>query len=135
MYSRKFYEAIGHVFYAVAHADNKVSPKEISELIKIVKNEWAPAEEETDEFGEDVAFQIVAVFDWLAERDVKDKEALLHFKNYIAEHPKLFTPAIKDKILKTCDKIAQVGGGKSKKENKSIQEINHILSEYSVTSS
>lgn len=130
MYSRKFYEAIGHAFYAVAHADNKVSNEELSALVKIVKNEWVPIEEEVDEFGEDVAFQIVAVFDWLAEKDVKDKEAIKHFQNYITEHPKLFTPAIKNKIIKTCEKIAEVSH-KNKKENKIISEINSILSEHS----
>lgn len=80
MYSEKSYQSIGHAFYAVARADKKVNKEEFWTLIKLVRNEWAPLEESRDEFGEDVAFQIVSVFDWLAENDTKEKEALTHFK-------------------------------------------------------
>jgi len=127
MYNRKFYEAIGHAFYAVAHADKKVSKEEFQTLIKIVRDEWAPLENETDEFGEDIAFQIVAVFDWLSENDVKDKEAIHHFKNYVEEHPKLFhNEKIQKKILSTCEKIAEATHGINKKENV-LKEIKSLI--------
>ncbi len=128
MYNEKFYQAIGHAFYAVAHADKEVKKEEFQTLIKIVREQWAPLEDETDAFGEDIAFQIVSVFDWLAENDIKDKEALKHFKDYVAEHKKLFTSEIAHKILKTCRKIAESTHGISKKENKVLHEIEKILS-------
>jgi uncharacterized tellurite resistance protein B-like protein len=127
MYSEKFYESIGHAFYAVAHANQKVDKKEIDTLIKIVRNEWASLEDETDEFGEDAAFHIISVFDWLTDNDVKEKEAIQHFKEYVSNHQKLFTPDIKNKILKTCEKIAASSHKTSKNENKVIQEIKQIL--------
>lgn len=132
MYNEKFYHAIGHAFYAVAHADKKVEKEELKTVIKIVRDEWAPLEDETDEFGEDLAFQIVSVFDWLSENDEKEKEALKHFKEYVQEHSKLFTDKIKQKILKTCEAIAETSKGISKKENKILKEIEHILSTVSV---
>ncbi|GIV27583.1 MAG: hypothetical protein KatS3mg027_1397 [Bacteroidia bacterium] len=128
MYSEKFYRAIGHAFYAVAHADKQVKKEEFQTLIKIVREQWVPLEEDTDEFGEDVAFQIVSVFDWLADNDVKEKEALKHFKEYVEEHKKLFTSDVTQKILKTCRKIAETTHGISKKENKILHEIENILS-------
>lgn len=128
MYNEKFYHAIGHAFYAVAHADKQVNKEEFQTLIKIVREQWAPLEDETDEFGEDIAFQIISVFDWLADNNVKDKESIKHFKEFVNEHPKLFTTTIKNKILKTCEKIAETTHGISKKENKIIKEINAILS-------
>lgn len=127
MYSEKFYQSIGHAFYAVAHADKKVNKEEFQTLINVVRNEWAPLEESTDEFGEDVAFQIVSVFDWLTENNTKEKEALKHFKEYVAEHPKVFRPDIKHKILKTCEKIAHATHGIHKKENNILHEIKSIL--------
>ncbi len=133
MYNTKFYQAIGHAFYAVAHADKKVSNEELSALVKIVKEYWAPLEEEKDEFGEDIAFQIIAVFDWLSEKDVKDKEALNRFKDYVEEHTKLFTSHLVNKIIKTCEKIAEVSHGINKKENKIIKEIKQILSQHSTS--
>ncbi|MCX7728705.1 MAG: TerB family tellurite resistance protein [Bacteroidia bacterium] len=128
MYNEKFYQAIGHAFYAVAHADKKVNKEELQTLIKIVRDQWAPLEEQTDEFGEDIAFQIISVFDWLSENEEKEKEALKHFKDYVMEHPKLFNSKIKQHILKTCEKIADVSHGTSKKEHKVIHEIEKILS-------
>lgn len=132
MYNEKFYRAIGHAFYAVAHADKKVEKEEFQTVIKIVRDQWAPLEDSTDEFGEDLAFQIISVFDWLSENDESEKEALKHFKDYVQEHPKLFTDKIKDKILKTCKKIAETSRGVSKKENKILHEVEEILSSISV---
>ncbi|MEW6772997.1 MAG: hypothetical protein AB1304_03255 [Bacteroidota bacterium] len=128
-HNEKFYQAIGHAFYAVAHADKKISKEEFQTLIKIVRDQWAPLEENTDQFGEDVAFQIVSIFDWLSENEESEKEALKHFKEYIQEHHKLFTSDIKKKILKTCEKIAEISHGIGKKEDKIIHEIQHILGE------
>ncbi len=127
MYNQKFYQAIGHAFYAVAHANKKVDRKEFNTLIQIVKEQWVPIEDETDEFGEDIAFQIVSVFDWLADNDVNEKESLMHFKEYVSEHPKLFTKEIKGKIYNTCKKIGDVSHGINKYENYIIQDIHSIL--------
>lgn len=127
MYNEKFYQAVGHAFYAIAHADKKISKEEFKEVIKIVKEQWVPIEDETDEFGEDMAFQIVYVFDWLADKDEKEKEALKHFNDYVTEHPKLFNDKIKHKIINTCKKIAEKSYGINKSENKILHEIKNIL--------
>ena len=64
-----FYQQLGKLFYSAASVDNTVHEDEMAQLKEIVKKEWLPLENSLSEFGDDAAYQIEIVFDWLVEND------------------------------------------------------------------
>ena len=122
-----FYQQLGKLFYGIASADKTVGKEEIAQLKEIVKKEWVPIENTFNEFGDDSAYQIEIVFDWLVENDWSIGKVIPNFKIYIKEHPSLFTPQANDLILKTAKTIADSFSGKNKSESVLITELSDIL--------
>jgi len=122
-----FYQQLGKLFYSVASVDKTVRKEEVAQLNEIVKNEWVPLENNHSEFGDDAAYQIEIVFDWLLENDWKVAKAIPDFKNFRKEHPSLFTPPVNDLILKTAKTIVNSFSGKNKSELALINELSGIL--------
>lgn len=54
--SRKFYKALGDLFYAAAAADKKIRPEEKQQLDNEIQFAWRHYEDSTDRFGSDRAF-------------------------------------------------------------------------------
>ena len=123
----RFYQQLGKVFYSVAAADNIISKAEILTLKKIVKKEWLPMENTLTEFGEDAAFQIEIVFDWLLENEWDGLDLIIEFENFRKEHPSLFTPKTNDLILKTANAIVASFSNENKSEMELIKELSAIL--------
>lgn len=123
----RFYQQLGKVFYGIAVADNIISQKEISTLKKIVKKEWLPLESTLTEFGDDAAFQIEIVFDWLLENDWNSMDVITEFENFRKEHPSLFTPKTNDLILKTANAIVASFSNENKLEMELIKKLSVIL--------
>jgi len=123
-----FYQQLGKLFYGVASADKTVRKEEIAQLKEIVKKEWVPIENTFNEFGDDSAYQIEIVFDWLVENDWNIGKVIPNFKIYRKEHPSLFNPQVNDLILKTAKAIADSFSGKNKSESVLITELSDILS-------
>ena len=123
----RFYQQLGKVFYCVVAADNIISKKEILTLKKIVKKEWLPMESTLTEFGDDAAYQIEIVFDWLLENDWDSMDIIIEFENFRKEHPSLFTPKTNDLILKTAIAIVASFSNKNKSEMELIKELSAIL--------
>lgn len=123
-----FYQQLGKVFYGVASADKTVRKEEIAKLKEIVKKEWVPIENTFNEFGDDSAYQIEIVFDWLVENDWNIGKVIPNFKIYRKEHPSLFTPQVNSLILKTAKAIADSFSGENKSESVLITELSDILS-------
>lgn len=122
-----FYQQLGKLFYSVASVDKTVRKEEIAQLNEIVKKEWLPLENNLSEFGDDAAYQIEIVFDWLVENDWKVGKTVPNFKSFRKEHPSLFTPQVNDLILKTAKAITNSFSGKNKSESVLINELRDIL--------
>lgn len=127
MVSEKFYQELGHLFYAVASVDKKVERAETAALKKWVRKEWTDLEDSTDEFGEDAAFQIETVFDWLSENHEHHTYAFGEFETYFLSHKKMFTKDVRVKLLNTCTSIAEAYGSTNKAETSLLERIKILL--------
>ncbi len=119
----KFYEAIGHISYAIAAADGKVRTSELETLKKIILEDWSPNEHTTDSSS-----QIQIAFEQLMKKDVASDQAISNFKLYLESHKELFTPPIKSLIWKTVNSIAEAVAGKNKSELILLSKLNTLLS-------
>ncbi|GIV42128.1 MAG: hypothetical protein KatS3mg034_1438 [Vicingaceae bacterium] len=128
MPGKRFYQHLAHLFYAIASADNMIKEKELQTIIQDVKSVWAPEEKEVDEFGEDTALQIITVVDWLVENGIKSEHAYKDFEEYYHEHTSLFNNERKNKILKTCEKIAQSFASVNNKEKIMLEKVKKLFS-------
>jgi len=124
-----FYQQLGKLFYSIASADKEVQKEEIVQLKKLVKKQWVPQEDALNEFGDDAAFQIEIVFDWLMANDWHIRNVIPDLTNYKKEHPSIFTPHMNALILKTAHAIAASFSGEQKLELDLINELTTILNQ------
>ena len=122
-----FYQHLGKLFFRVASVDKTVRKEEIEQLKEIVKKEWVPLENNLNEFGDDAAYQIEIIFDWLVENDWNIGKIIPDFESFKKEHPSLFTPQVNDLILKTAKAIANSFSGKNKSESVLIDKLRGVL--------
>jgi hypothetical protein len=122
-----FYQHLGKLFYSVASVDGTVRKEEIEKLLDIVQKEWVPIETTSNEFGDDSAYQIEIVFDWLIEEDGNMGKVIPDFHSFKKEHPSLFTPQVSQLILRTAMAIAESFSKKNKSELKLITELRDVL--------
>ncbi|UFH36363.1 hypothetical protein [Flavobacterium acetivorans] len=122
-----FYQHLGKVFYCIAAIDKTVRTEEIERLKKIIKTEWIPLEGTVTEFGDDAAYQIEIIFDWLMENEWDLEQVIPNFKIFRKEHQSLFTPEIRILILKTAIAIVTAFSGENKSEHLIISQLTSIL--------
>lgn len=123
------YEHLGKVFYCIAAIDKKVREEEIAKLKEIVRREWLPLEDTINEFGDDTAYGIEIVFDWLVANAWNTEQVLPDFKIFRKEHEHLFTPEVITLILKTTNAIANSFSEKNKSEHIFISQLSSILTQ------
>ncbi|MCK0159243.1 hypothetical protein [Allomuricauda sp. F6463D] len=112
----ELYQNLGKLFYAVAMADHSIHIKEMEKLNEVVRNHWLDVDKVEDEYGNDAAFQIISVFDWLLEYE-KDNDAIYEeFEKFYYNHKTLFTTAIKNLTMSTSRAIAASFYGNNKSE-------------------
>lgn len=122
-----FYEHLGKVFYSIAAIDKTIRTEEIEKLKQIIHTEWLPLENSFNEFGDDSAYEIEIVFDWLVDNEWEFEQVIPDFKIFRAEHQHLFSPEINALILKTANAIASSFSGKNKSEHVLIGQLSAIL--------
>lgn len=122
-----FYQHLGKVFYCIAAIDKTVRTEEIERLKKIIKTEWIPLEGTVTEFGDDAAYQIEIIFDWLMENEWDLEQVIPDLKIFRKEHQSLFTAEIRILILKTAIAIVTAFSGKNKSEHLIISQLTSIL--------
>ncbi|WP_338646603.1 hypothetical protein V5J73_14070 [Flavobacterium sp. KS-LB2] len=121
------YEHLGKVFYTIAAIDKTIRKEEIDKLKQIIKTEWLPLENSYNEFGDDTAYEIEIVFDWLVANEWELEQVIPDFKIFKAEHQHLFTLEMNALILKTANAIATSFSGKNKSEHVLISQLSAIL--------
>jgi hypothetical protein len=121
------YEHLGKVFYCIAAIDKTIRKEEIAQLKEIVKTEWLPLENSFNEFGDDTAYEIEIVFDWLVANKWDPEQVIPDFKIFRKEHEHLFTPEVNTLILKTANAIATSFSRKNMSEHVLISQLNTIL--------
>jgi hypothetical protein len=122
-----FYEHLGKVFYSIAAIDKSIRKEEIEKLKQIIQTEWLPLENTFNEFGDDTAYEIEIVFDWLVANEWELEQVIPNFKIFRTEHQSLFTPAVNALIIKTANAIATSFSGKNKSEHVQISQLSSIL--------
>jgi hypothetical protein len=123
----KFYQELGHLFYAVASVDKKIAKEEIDELKKCVRSYWLPLEDSVDEFGTDAAYQIESVFEWLMESGESTNFAFHEFEEYHEKNKKHFDGKINEMVLGTCQQIATSFHATNKAEAELLNKIKALL--------
>lgn len=112
----KLYQNLGKLFYAIAIADHNVHSREIDKLRKFIRTYWLDVDKVEDEYGEDAAYQIETVFDWLLEFEKDGQKCFDAFQEYYKDHQTAFTPYLKVLILDTAHAIANSFSGTNKSE-------------------
>nr|WP_299345396.1 hypothetical protein [Allomuricauda sp.] len=123
----EFYQSLGKLFYAIACADKSVHVKELDKLKSFIRKYWLDVDEMVDEYGEDAAFQIETVFDWLMEYEKDAKSSFEDFSEFYHVHEEKFNPYIKVLILDTANAIANSAYGKNKAELIALANLQMLL--------
>ena len=125
----KFYEVLGHLYYAVIKADKEFDKEEFTSAIKYIRDYWLLLEEKLDSKGESIALIAVDTIHNLKEKDVPAKDALKVFKEYYLENQKHFSSHLRHHIRKTCEKLAEMSYGVDKHEAKILKEVKELVEE------
>lgn len=124
---QSLYENLGHLFYAIAAADQHVHREEIEKLKILVGKEWLPLENSIDSYGTDAAHYISIAFEYCLIESITSEDAYAVFSAYYEEAESSITKDLKRKIKTTATAIANAFAGKNKKEQKVIAELNKLM--------
>jgi hypothetical protein len=125
----KFYQNLGKLFFAVAACDKVVREEEFTSLKKTVTNHWMEVDKTEDEFGNDAAYQIEIVFDFLHASAFEDHAAdfVEDFASFKKENEELFPPKVERIIWRTCVAIADAFYGRNSLEKEILARIKKLL--------
>jgi hypothetical protein len=121
------YAALGRLFYAVAASDGRIAPAEQRILVQLIKDRWLPLEESRDPYGTDAAHYIGIAFDHAVDKGMDLDEAFAAFTDALAEHPSLFTDAVRTLTWETAHAIALAIAGESDAEQEQLARLGQVL--------
>ncbi|MHA7843898.1 MAG: tellurite resistance TerB family protein [Winogradskyella sp.] len=90
---------LGHVFYAIAKADDNLSFEEYVKLSQSLKKRWHHLTEAEREL-------IKNQFNTLQNENISAEDSFSVFIEFLHQNPKFFTEELKKLVLKTCNDIA-----------------------------
>ena len=105
--TRKFYKALGDLFYCIAAADKNIRAREKEKLDHEIQFAWKHFENSTDRFGSDRAFLAEFEFESLEERMIPADEAFDAFKDYFQEHQQEIDQPTRQRIFSSAKHIAE----------------------------
>ncbi len=120
-------KAIGYLIYAVASADNHVSPEEKRIVHEVINEQWKILADEEDPFGARALDFIDKIIVAMDEKQVESSMALELFKGIYTEKKELFTPELKQFILAICIKTGSAFNRMNKSELVLLSRIELLL--------
>ncbi len=123
----KFYQKLGHLYYAIAKCDKTITPEEMVELKNIARTEWTIGNGASVNYKSDDTYQIENIFHLLAKSNSSTEYAFKIFSDFVNENKELLTPDLKQKIMQTADKIASAKSGKNKAELTLLFQLHQLI--------
>lgn len=120
-------KAIGYLVYAVASADNHVSPEEKKVVHDVINEHWKKLADKEDPFGVRALDFIDKMLEVLDEKHIDSEEAFKLFQEVYAEHKNVFDPDLKWFILEVCIKTGSAFNRLNKSELVLLSRIEKIL--------
>ena len=124
MLNKSYYIEFGKVVYAMAMADGEIQEEERASLYKTVREELAPVESITDEFGTDLAFY--TLFSFEQEDDVTHdsvEDAFNYFIDFLHTHNFKMPLSARNACINILKKMASSYGRTTKKEVALIEKL------------
>ncbi len=122
-----FYKELGRLLYAIAAADDHVTPKEVETVKWVVKDLLVPVESGTDHHGTDKAFITEFEFDTLLERTATSEEAYASFTAYMEQHRHHLPEERRELIYNCADSVANAMHGVNAKELPLLIDLHRML--------
>ena len=126
---KQFYKELGRLLYAVAMADKKIHPKEVTALKEFVLHQLASVESTSDSSGMNQAFYTSFEFGAYAGQHVNIEEARSSFMKYLDEHILQINPELIDKAIEAIEKVASAFRKVNKEEKEMIASIKKEIME------
>lgn len=123
----RYYQLIGKLFYSMAAIDGVVRTEEIKTLLTLIQTHWIPLENSADEFGDDAAYQIEIVFDWMVKNNWNEQDVIVELEEFKKVHASLFTKKNNAVLLHTLEKIADSFANRNRSEHLFLHKIKNII--------
>jgi hypothetical protein len=124
---KHLYSELGKLLYAVADVDGVITKQEKEALIKIIKTGLAPAENQRDQFGTNVANYTEIEFDFLDEQIIEPEVAFNSFIDFIEEHQTGIDEKMKKVFVQVAEALGKAYHGTNKKEKKLVDKLKSVL--------
>ncbi|MFT4015378.1 MAG: hypothetical protein QM668_00330 [Agriterribacter sp.] len=125
--SRKFYKALGDLFYAIAAADDTVRAEEKAQLDKEIQFAWKHYDNSTDRFGSDRAFLTEFEFEAMEDSMISAEEAYNAFEAYFNDHQQEIDTYTRVRIFNSARHIAEATRKLNKEETKYLIRLKNLL--------
>lgn len=120
-------KAIGYVVYAVASADNHVSPEEKKTIHEIINEHWTILSDSEDPFGARALDFIDKMVLVLEEKHIDSEFAFDQFKEVYEVYKPEFTTDLRKFILDVCIKTGSAFNRMNKSELVLLSRIEQLL--------
>lgn len=125
--SRKFYKALGDLFYAIAAADDTVRAEEKAQLDKEIQFAWKHYDNSTDRFGSDRAFLTEFEFEAMEDSMIPAEAAYNAFEAYFDDHQQEIDTHTRVRIFNSARHIAEATRKLNKEETKYLIRLKNLL--------
>lgn len=123
----QFYEKMAFLFYSIASCDGHIAAQESASVKQQLREVWLDFESSSNEYGDDAAYQVETVFDWLLDAAPSSDDAFGEFKSFVKEHPGFITAPLRETILSSSKHVASSFYGTNSSEQKLLSELEDVL--------
>lgn len=124
-----FYEELGKLIYAIALADEKITPVERETMGKLISERLLHKEKDTDRFGTNEAWITEFSFETAEESGMGSDEAIENFMDFAKVYKDEISDEEIDLCIKMADHMADAFHHINKKEHKLLVQLRSFLME------